>query len=135
MMELSAMEMSEKDGSGSSRKGEDTAASVGVGSDLRLGRQREKGDSLDDLVVQRIMPGVEFADTGEDDLRALGLLGIVIEGVLWRGEPSLLGGGGVTGLMGEGEGSAREDVTGNSRTIVSLSLLRKLLLLLVGLGD
>jgi hypothetical protein len=135
MMELSTIEISEKDGSGSSREGEDSGARAGVGSDLRLGRQREKGDSLGDLVVQRMIPGVEFADTGEDDLRALGLFGIVIEGVLWRGEPSLLGGGGEAGLMGEGEGSAREAEPGSSRTIVSLSLLRKLLLLLVGLGD
>jgi hypothetical protein len=54
-----------------------------------------------------------------------------MDGLLSR--TSLLGAGGLAGLVGEG--SAREEETGNSLTIVSLILLRKLLLLFVGLGD
>lgn len=101
---------------------------------MRFGRHRAKGDSLEGLLDHRTRPGVEFADNGKGDLAALGLLGILMDGLLSRGlSESLLGVGGEEGLMGEG--STREEETGNSLTIVSLSLLRKLLLLFVGLGD
>lgn len=77
IIELSSMLMSKVE---ESLRGDEGVVERRAGSDLRFGRHRAKGDSLEERLDHRTTPGVEFADS-KGDLDALGLLGMVIEGV------------------------------------------------------